>query len=100
MGSLSGRGRKNFCEKAFLPPPPLSHFSKILKKGFCNNKLEEKTSYGLFSAVLNGENAATKNSHRPKLTVCGNFIYIGRRRSEDRLPPGGSWRRRRLGESA
>ena len=34
------------------------------------------------------ENAATKNSHRPKLTVCGNFIYIGRRRSEGRLPPG------------
>jgi len=45
----------------------------------------------VFSAVLNGENAATKNSHRPKLTVCGNFVYIGRRRSEGRLPPGGSW---------
>ena len=61
---------------------------------------KEKRSTDVFSVVLNGENAATKSSHRPIKRFVGTFIYIGRRNGGERLPPGGSWRRRRLRESA
>ena len=47
---------------------------KIRRLSIINNKKETSNS----SVVLNGEIAATKNSHRPQ-TVYGSFIYMGRK---------------------
>ena len=47
-----------------------------------------KKALALFSVVPSGENAATKSSHRPKLTVCGNF-YLYRQKKWRRKAPSG-----------